>query len=373
MTLNVIERRFIGINCTNYNNILKVQIDSISKYIKKLPNPVVSSVSKIPKDGTNVSFIAAIFKKSNKTNSSNKIFLNDDNIYLEDCTSRINVIGIDPGKYVNGVVIGVNGHYSYLSKIPKFIVSTIFEPEYEEIPHPIIIDKYKIAFISELQINSENFDINAANSCLKKLQEEDISLFVMIGNIFSKNKIKTNFNKEWKINLQISDISPVEMFTMFCSKIKCKKIIIPGKNDPVSSIFPLNPIDPILLQDITNIISSSNPSMFYIDNCLFQCSSGDIIKHVMKNTSLSYQESQLSLIKWGLLSPSIPYVTQMSSSTPISIFVNSKLPNFFITGNSSSFNYFKYKNCNMISIPSFQQNYSSIIVDLGTGNIYENK
>ncbi|KAH0789711.1 DNA polymerase delta small subunit [Histomonas meleagridis] len=370
MELNIVERRSIGLTCARFQFMLKSQIIAISKFIPNLPNPVIESISKIPASDT-VSIIAAIYKESDLRFTSIRCLAsgsNEDLIYIQDETGRILTTGIPADKYVSGVIIGVTGQLLISESFIEFNVFSITEPSYSKALYPIVRPKCKIAIVSDLQLDSNDFDVASSNLCFSNL-EKDISLFIIIGNTFSLPEDTFFLKQEWEQNIQLTDTSPIEMLTTFCENINCKKLIVPGKNDPTSLIWPQNPIDPILFQEIDDVESVSNPTKFSINNISFVCCTGDVIEQIQMNTSFSFIESQVAILRWGLMSPSIPFQVHYSSGASSDIVFFDEMPNFFVSGNADTFAVTVYNGCHVVSVPKYFKYYSIVVIDLESGDI----
>ncbi|KAK8884354.1 DNA polymerase delta subunit 2 [Tritrichomonas musculus] len=346
--------------------------DLLSQYIlSRLKEPIFHSISEIPQS-TQCSFMAIIDK-----HSKNRIYSCEDNtvskndkIFLEDKTGKIRVSsGLSPLLFITGVVIGVNGIFYNNT----FQVTKIYEPLIEEIPSLLLNFDLKIAIVSELHINSHQFDFPTAHKFVKSLDDDNISLLVIIGSTFCSIDSYSDLYDDWNIKKDIIDITPIQMLEYLFEKVNCRKIIIPGSSDPTNSSWPQSPINSHFLKGVNSIDSCTNPAAFEINGIKFLVCSGDAIRDVINETAYTFHESQIMLLRWRLLAPSMPSLIQPHPSMMSDYLVIDEVPHYFVCGDADSFRWSEISGVNVVSIPPFWSTSSAIYIDLHSGEVTSKK
>lgn len=342
--------------------------DAISKYVyPRMKEPIFHSISEIPQSAE-CSFIGIIDKQSKnrlyscEQNEAKK----DDKIFLEDKTGKVRISsGLSPLLFITGVTIGVSG----ILENNLFQVTKIYEPLIEEIP-PLLVDfNMKIAIVSEMRINSHEFDFPTARKFVKSIESENISLLVVIGNTFCSIYSYSDLYDDWEIKKAIIDITPTQMLEYLFNKVNCNKIFIPGSTDPTSSNWPQPPMNSHLFDGVSSVESCTNPSSFLINGIKFLVCSGDAIHDVINETNYSYHESQIMLLRWRLLAPSMPSLIQPQPSMTTDQLIINDVPNFFICGDADSFRWSECCGVNVISVPPFWSTNSAVFIDLHSGEV----
>ncbi|OHT06546.1 hypothetical protein TRFO_25439 [Tritrichomonas foetus] len=350
---------------SHFYNIMTSRYRQISAFIsERLKQPVFQRISDIPQLVT-CSVIGTIDKRPNNRNSTIDKIEKDcnDKIFLEDVSGRVLTKGISPMLYITGVTIGVTG----ILKDHIFHVKKVYEPLIEEIPTKLLDFPLKIAIVSELHINSPDFDLPSARNFFNSLS--DISILVVIGSTFCSINTCGDLADDWAIKKDIVDISPMQMLDILFENVKCPKIIIPGVTDPTESYWPQTPLNKLFFHGINEVHPASNPALFSINDINFVCCSGDSVRDIVNETSYSFHESQIMMLRWRLLAPSMPYIIRPNPSMIEDNLVIDEAPNFFICGGSDSFIWSEICGINVISVPSFYQTHTAIFADLKTGDV----
>lgn len=342
--------------------------DVISNYIfSRMKEPIFHSISEIPQS-VQCSFLGIIdkYSKNRLYSCDQNEVKKDDKIFLEDKTGKIRISsGLSPLLFITGVTIGVNG----ILQNNTFQVTKIYEPLIEEIPSLLLDLELKIAIVSELHINSHEFDFPTARKFVKSLESEDVSLLIVIGSTFCSIYSYSDLYDDWEIKKNIIDITPTQMLEYLFYKVKCKKIFIPGSTDPTSSNWPQPPINPHLFTGVSSVESCTNPSSFEINGIKFLVCSGDAIRDVINETTYTFHESQIMLLRWRLLAPSMPSLIQPQPSMSTDQLIINEVPNYFICGNGDSFRWSECFGVNVISIPPFWSTNSAVFINLHSGEV----
>lgn len=342
--------------------------DVLSDYIySQMKEPIIHSISEIP-ESIQCSFLGIVDKQSKNRlySCEDNDVKKDDKIFLEDKTGKIRISsGLSPLLFITGVTIGVNGILSNNT----FQVTKVYEPLIEEIPPLLLNFDLKIAIISELHINSHEFDFPTARKFVKSLENDNISLLIIIGNTFSTIYSYSDLYDDWDIKKAIIDITPTQMLEYLFYKVNCRKIFIPGSTDPTSSNWPQPPINPHLLNGVNSAESCTNPASFSINGIKFLVCSGDAIRDVTNETAYTFHESQIMLLRWRLLAPSMPSLIQPQPSMMTDNLIITEAPNYFICGDGDSFRWSECYGVNVISVPPFWSTNSCVFIDLHSGEV----
>ena len=331
---------------------------------QRMEQPVVQKISNIQVEG-DYSIIGVIHKHYQDRYSSieNHIQSVNDKLYIEDRSGKLEIEGLSPFLYLSGVVIGVYGKFNG----SKFIVNKVYEPLFQEITPKFLNVGFKIVMISELHLNSKEFDYPIARNFMESLDEK--MLLIIIGSTFCNINPNTGTATDWEIKKQINDISPIQMLEYLFSNVKCKKIIIPGGMDPTESCWPQPAMNQSFFKSVASIISTTNPASFEINGISFLCCSGEPVHDITNETTFDFHESQIMMLKWRHLAPSLPFFLSPNPFLQEDKFIIDDLPNYFICGDSDEFKSSIINGVNIISIPPFWKTHTAYYIDLSTGII----
>lgn len=356
---------------SQFFNILSSRIQILSRYIlPQLPNPIVPSINNIPADGQ-CSFVAIISKHSpTRFFSLDSAFVSEnDTVYLEDETGAIRISSVIPStSFVSGMIIGISGHKRH-SNSNTFQITRIYEPLQNEFPFFFLDIEYKITIISELHLNSPQFDYPTAKNFFESLSKENISLLIVIGSSFSIDETYGELSDDWDIKKELIDFSPNQMLEMLFELTPIPKIYVPGELDPTDFTWPQPPINKTLFSGLQNTHLCTNPALFDLDTIKFQVCSGLAVQDVVNQTDYSFHEAQIMLLRWRHLAPSMPELIQPHSSMIVDLLVMDEIPNFFVCGNSDSFNCTEYSGVRVVSVPSFCKTSTAVYLNLKSGDV----
>ncbi|KAH0790328.1 DNA polymerase delta small subunit [Histomonas meleagridis] len=361
---------------TQFDMIYKKRLEQISPSIEPIIPQPYCKINSIVQSEKGCSLIGIVYKELKKrpnilkeykeltgdTSSEELSPSENDIIFLEDLTDRIQLIGVDPSRLVTGIIIGVYGHIESF----KFNVTTIFEPT-PEIPPQIHTASGKIVFISDLACDSENFRVN--KNAAKRLGEimKQSSLTVLLGNNFdAPSKPNSDELLSFQSKMQSIKSMPVQKLESFISVARVKTILIPGQNDPVSIRLPQLPYHKVLIKS-PNIELCTNPAWFTYEGVTFLCGAGESVKSIQQTSSLSFHEAQQSILKWHHYAPTAPDYLPCMPVTKKDLMVIEKLPNFFVCGLADNFEVSEVNGTTVISVPSFNNTLSAVTLDLETG------
>ena len=363
--LEIDNERFLQTHKTSFSyfyNIYLKRVESVFKLIRdKLPLPIIGSINDLP-IRVRVSIVGFINIDENtkypKIHYKTQQYLNGKQVFLEDQTGRTRLIGNFPFHLLDGIAVGVVGE---LVEDGNFEFVDIIIPQLNEMPPMIEPKMIKIAFISNLCLTDENFDMKTGRKLIEQLNETNLCVFV--GNIFSsiENQVLGKTEEDWLEWLSIIDSSAYERMTDFFEQITPHKILIPGFGDPIDAKMPIQPFTKILTKEINDCDSTTNPISFRYENISFLVMSGEVIDAI-NDKELSFHQKQCLLLTFSQLAPSVPQKIQSSISDK-DVFTINQLPNFFVVGGSEKLETTDFNGCGVISIPSYQKTRSIAIYD----------
>ena len=360
-----------------YYEMYRCRLEQLKPLIvPQLPQPICSHLNNMV-SGIKCSIVGIIYKEfsSRKSilqeykeigeDSQNVEILSisdSDKLYMEYGTGLVELIWLSTDLFSTVIVIGLQG----ILDSQKFLVEgdpyfpIISIPE----PLPLINNPYKIVFISNLQINHSNLPFS---KLVQYLNGKD--LLVLLGNNFVpqiENEHDEMISFYEKLKKENYPLSKLESFLKTC-KVQ-KTILMPGNSDPCSISLPQQPYHSVLIEN-PNIIKTTNPCLFNINEISFLCNSGESPLDISKTTSFNFHESQIMLLKWLHLAPSSPDHLPSYPFKNKDLLVINKLPNIFICGESDTFKYSIINNILIISVPKFNLTSSIVEFDLKTQEI----
>jgi DNA polymerase II small subunit/DNA polymerase delta subunit B len=226
----------------------------------------------------------------------------------------------------------------------------------------------KIVFVSNLLLNSPDFDLEAGRSLVSFINgDECVLLFVIIGSTFATGTSQNN--EDWKVQVEMTDISPLTMLSDFLSPISCKKLIIPGQSDPVEGTFPQGPLPHFFCDGISFLDRATNPAWFEVEHIPFLCCSGDPVLDVVNETGMDYGDVLLSLLEWRLIAPTSPggFGCYLNANL-----IMDEVPNFFVCGGATEMVYRESRGVRAIGVADFTLTRAVVVVNLCSGEVVSN-
>lgn len=289
----------------------------------------------------------------------------EDILRLEDQTSRIQIIGLDPAEFPTGIVIGLYGVINSATITVKEVFYPILPP-----PKPLSPpdNEFKIAFISNLEIDNPSFDDGMKQSLQRLLSS--FQAVVFLGNNFQEPAFnpKSEF-LSFTDRLEAIAPFPIDQFDDYINGIQSSVVVMPGKNDPVVRRYPQQPYHRVL---ISKAERTTNPAVFDVNGIQFLCESQEPIQDIVNTTNLPFHQVQRSMLNWLHLIPTAPDQLPCVPVTVGDLMVIEELPNFFVVGGAPAFETSTFcENCVVVSVPSFTTTRTIGVVDLGSGNAIE--
>lgn len=353
-------------------NSYKKRIELIGALIKpSLPKPIINSIAEIPKDEY-FSLVCIIWKEQSRRHNKLAPYKPhpEDNIFIEDNTGKIKISNnetnrkINSSYYISGVVVGVYG------KIENdlFKLSRIFQPQPPHIEQVLSEKHIKIAFVSRLELNSKKFDLQNGKRFLKAIN--DIDVLVIIGSSYRHADYYPNEEMlDWEIQRKLVDLMPHQYLEQFLKNVNCKILLVPGEDDPVDAIWPIQPIDRYLMSGIPNVILTTNPTMFSINNTCIACSSCEPVNDIVLETDWKFHEAQRKLVQWRHFGPSFPYTRACYTYETNDLMFMKNVPNYFICSGAENLEISDLYDVKIISITDFIDSNKAYILDLMDGEI----
>ena len=284
-----------------------------------------------------------------------------DTVFLEDNTGRIELVGVQPNQFVTGLVIGVEG----VAEAAKFnVTGDIFYPLHTPPEEVNVSEGHRVVFISDLCINSDDDAVKAKHKALVKTMQ-GVDLAVYMGNNFHE-VAQPDPDEMISFNERIdrTESMPVSKLESFLKGSRSKNIIVmPGQNDPCTIALPQQPYHPVLLSK-KSFILATNPSKFKADGLTFLCDAGESPVDITKTTSFSYHEAQIELLKWKHIAPTAPDQLPCVPVIEKDVLVMETTPHVFASGLAEKFEVTEYDGVIVISVPSFRK--TGCVVELNT-------
>lgn len=222
-----------------------------------------------------------------------------------------------------------------------------------------------------------------------QLLSSRITRFIIGGNNIGEEEdinevIKGSFVTH-DINEQVynSISNSIESFEEFIKMVgqKCDVDIMPGDNDIAGSFFPQQKFNiylfPSLIKD-KNIIFSTNPHMFSINDLLFLGTSGQNIEDISRckdMTGLKAVDILEETLEMRHLAPTSPDTLRSYPFTTDDPLIIEETPNIYFSCNANEFESKTIKHVDgmtkIITIPSFSKTSSIVLLDLDTLETYK--
>ena len=324
----------------------------------RLPEPICPDISCV-QVGQRCSVVGTIMKE----NSCTRPGLKQDSVLLTDAKGQLRLSGVRFERVVSGIVIGVNG---VLKTPTEFAVSRLFEPVFPDLEPVYTQEPLKVAFISNLVLNSDDFDMVTGDKLIEAINSDHaIKHVVLLGSTFPA--IEDATPADWAFKLRITEPGPLDIFESFLNRLNCHKLLIPGEYDPVPATLPQPAILPQFIADVDNADAATNPVSFSIENLQFICSSGDSVLDVVRDTGMSFHEAQIMLLTWRHLAPSHSQNFEHLVFPDTDPLVLDSIPNVFVCGHADKAAWNDINGVTVISVPDFWATRSIVVFDGNTG------
>ena len=336
------------------------RIEVISQWIVgRLPPPICADISHIQLK-TPCSLVGVLMKESDGERTGQK----EDVLTLVDSKGQLRVSGIRGDRYVTGVVVGVFG---VLESVANFVVANVYEPMFQTRKPVLTQNPLKVAFLSNMLLNSDDFDMATAEKVIEALNsDESIECLVILGSTLPRSEDSTA--ADWKFKLNITELGLLEVFESFLNRFKCKKLMIPGEFDPVPATIPQPELPKTFTEDVENLQAATNPASFRIENVHFICSSGDPVLDIVRDIGVSFHEAQLMLLNWRHLAPMPSERFEYLTFPEADLLVLDSVPDFFVCGHSDKPAWNEINGVNVISVPDFWRSRELLVLDTSTGD-----
>lgn len=149
--------------------------------------------------------------------------------------------------------------------------------------------------------------------------------------------------------------------------------VMPGKNDPTSFLLPQQPFHPKILPEsglLENVHPSTNPCLIDYKDNLILGTSGENIEAIRQYTRIeSCTKILTNTLEWGHIAPSAPDNLSCVPFKEKDPFIIDFIPDIYFAGNQSQYAVTTYstetkKKIQLISVPSFIQTLSGVLVNL---------
>ncbi|EAY00022.1 hypothetical protein TVAG_029260 [Trichomonas vaginalis G3] len=345
----------------NYYVFYQKKLDyARSKLMNQLELPFLFSLQDAPKN-TRFSIVGFIHIDGNdkypEINFKNDQSRNGRQIYLEDSSGRVRLIGDFPFPIASNICVGTTGVltlegnllFDKIMLMPKLLISN-------SIVHPQV----KIALVSNLCLGSKNFDLNSGNKLIEFLKSCD--LCIIIGSIMDSNDFPefANAENDWKEWVELIDPSLIENFHSFFGEIDTRCILIPGFGDPTESVIPIQPFNPAFISPL-NMECTTNPGLINIDGMKLLGMTGNIIDKIDCD-QLSFHERQKMILSWRYIAPSSPtrIPCEVCEKDILSL---DFMPQVFVAGGSQNLEYSMADDTLVISIPDYITSHSAALLN----------
>ena len=274
-----------------------------------------------------------------------------DTVFLEDNTGRIELVGVPADQFATGLVIGVQG----VPEANKFKVEGDFIYPTHTSPEPVDVpENHRVIFISDLCINSDDDSLKSKHKALVRILN-GVDLAVYLGNNFHEvSQPDPDEMISFNERIDRTETLPVSKLESFLKGSRSKNIIVmPGEHDPCTIALPQQPYHPVLLSK-KSFILATNPSKFRADGLVFLCDAGESPTDLQKTTCFGFHEAQIQLLKWKHIAPTAPDQLPCVPVIEKDVLVMETIPHVFVCGLAEQFEATEYEGVTVISVPSFR-------------------
>ena len=314
---------------------------------------------------------------------------------LQDETESVSLIqNIDPQILVTGVMVAVigkgndNGNkfivedFCYASPAPQKPLSFPKEDKYILLVSDLGITIHPDPALSTARDRFLDFLTGSLDEENAKLAMQ-VARVIITGNILGEEardqekeleNIEEDQEDEWNRKERAYTAESMELVDDFLLTIAStvNVDVMPGPLDATSVLMPQQPLHPCLLPKscrLKNLNCVTNPYDAEFDGIFFQGTSGQVVQSIYE---LSTHDEPLDIldqtITWRHIAPTAPDSIPSYPYKDKDPFVMDDVPHVYFTGNAKSFNKkLRQKDgtkCLMISIPSFKQTKTCVLVNL---------
>lgn len=333
----------------------------------------------------------------------------EDTLILHETDENVRIVGdIDVHAHVTGIPVSLLGHQ--LNGGAKFHVNDICYAGanlsvYKMPPANSYIDPklkgQKILIVSGLQFGFDSVlnqaestriihgleklrDLILKNGCNNVDKEEHdytIAKIIIAGNCAAKslkttraellggsNKEETN-QKLWKFYQMFDKY----LFTL--AQSGADVVLMPGKYDPTTNLLPQQPVHPRLLPQsgvLSNVKPITNPCIVNHEDYVLLGTSGETIEAIKQYSKIEFSTTVMkNTLEWGHIAPSAPDNLSCIPFKEKDPFILDFVPDIYFAGNQTEYAISEYctetkSKIQIISVPSFVDNPSCVLVDLST-------
>lgn len=341
--------------------------------------------------------------KKSPSNPDVNFTSDEDSLVLHETDENVVVVGdIEVHEHVTGIPVSLLG--KQLNGGAKFQVTDICyagplldvykmsQPnEYKEpADRLLIVSGFEFGFDSALD-GKKSSEVVKALKNLRKLITNDISnndekgpsgynvvKIIIAGNCiapgYTKAKselIGASQSKDNRTIQEVFNLFDKYLFTLAQSGADID--VMPGKNDPTSFLLPQQPFHPKILPEsglLENVHPLTNPCLTnYKDNIILG-TSGENIEAIRQYTRIeSCTKILTNTLEWGHIAPSAPDNLSCVPFKEKDPFIIDFIPDIYFAGNQSQYAVTTYstetkKKIQLISVPSFVQTLSGVLVNL---------
>lgn len=190
--------------------------------------------------------------------------------------------------------------------------------------------------------------------------------------IIAGNSIAPGYTKNTEA-MEAMNIFDRYLFQLAQSGVKIT--VMPGKNDPSSSLIPQSPLHPKILNlsgPLENVRPTTNPCAMTIDDYQILGTSGENVEAIRQHSKIEFSTTVLkSTLEWGHIAPSAPdnlSCLPFKDHDPLLI---EQVPDIYFAGNQPEFGVTTYScesksKIQLISVPSFAKTLSCALIDLSS-------
>ena len=330
-----------------------------------------------------------------------------DSLIVEDDSGRVELVGLDPSKFVTGVVLAVVGT---LEEKGKLRVEQVFLPSPAAVLPRTISSKEPcyVAFLSGLNVSSSG-EVAAATALLVDYlsgnlgndavvrQAKAIGRLVIGGNIIEptadsglKHKIRLDHTDHTKPNYDKSASTSANamrhadaLLRQLAATVEVE--VMPGDSDPTNCFQPQQPIHPMLLrnasrQSTLKLVTNPYEATFYaggnsanLTGALCLMSSGQAVDDVKAQSQLDTLEAMESMLRWGLMCPTAPNSLACYPFKGVEPFVIDQLPHVYVSCNQATLAIGTAKigssTVRTIAVPCFEKTGQLVLLNLNSSTL----